>query len=162
MEHVLETEFEVPLAQDEVFGFFSRAENLQRITPAQLRFEIITPLPIEMRPGALIDYRLRLLGFSFGWRTVISRYEPPHFFVDQQLRGPYRLWIHTHTFESTGSGTRIHDHVRYRLPLYPLGEPAHPIVRMQLRRIFAFRQKAVVDALTEPAPGNQPSRSPPG
>ncbi|MCU0235224.1 MAG: SRPBCC family protein, partial [Thermoanaerobaculales bacterium] len=90
------TELELPLPLAEVFPFFAEARNLERITPGWLRFEVLTPGPIEMRAGALIDYRLRWRGVPLSWRTEIEAWEPPHFFIDRQLRGPYRLWRHQH------------------------------------------------------------------
>ncbi len=129
----------VPRPLEEVFDFFSRAENLQIITPPELDFRIVTPLPIEMAAGTLIDYRLRLQGIRFGWRTEITEWEPPRAFTDEQLRGPYRTWIHRHTFEPVDGGVRMIDEVRWRLPLEPLGAIALPLVRRRLERIFTYR-----------------------
>lgn len=139
-EHVLRAETLVRRPRDEVFGFFAAAENLERLTPPELGFQIVTPTPIAMGVGSLIDYRLRLFGIPFSWRTRISRWDPPTLFTDEQLKGPYRLWVHTHTFADHPDGTLVRDEVRYRLPLFPLGELAYPIVRLQLRRIFAYRR----------------------
>ena len=147
MEHVLEATDVLPLPIERVFEFFSEAANLERITPRELQFEITTPQPITIRQGSLIDYRLRMFGVPFGWQSRITEWNPPHCFVDEQVRGPYGLWIHRHTFESTATGTRIHDRVRYRLPLSPLGDLAYPLVRWQLGRIFACRRRATRELL---------------
>lgn len=144
-EHVLTSELLIRRPRAEVFSFFADAENLEQITPPELRFEITTELPIAMREGAVIDYRLRLFGWPTLWRTLISTWEPETRFVDEQVKGPYALWVHTHTFEETDEGTMVRDHVRYRLPLYPLGEIAYPLVRLQLRRIFAYRRRTLLE-----------------
>jgi ligand-binding SRPBCC domain-containing protein len=105
-----------------------------------------------MEVGTLIEYRLRLFGFPFAWTTRISRWEPGRCFVDEQIRGPYARWVHTHTFEDAGGGTIVRDEVRYWLPLYPFGEVVHPLVRRQLRRIFAFRADRLRDLFRAPQP----------
>ena len=92
-----------------VFDFFSKAENLDLLTPKWLRFEIVTPLPIEMKTGALIDYRLRLHGIRIRWRTQIALWDPPFRFVDAQVKGSYKLWIHEHSFEEKNGGTIVHE-----------------------------------------------------
>ena len=136
----------IPLPIERVFPFFADAANLERVTPPELRFQILSPLPIVMKPGALIEYRLRLSGVPFRWTTRIVEWDPPRGFVDEQLRGPYALWVHTHTFEPKGSETVIRDEVRYRLPFSPLGDLALPFVRGQIQRIFDYRATAVAAA----------------
>jgi ligand-binding SRPBCC domain-containing protein len=143
--HLLERTQLVPRPRAEVFAFFADAGNLERLTPGFLRFQILTPAPIEMRPGALIDYRLSLFGVGFGWRTEIQAFVPGERFVDVQLRGPYARWHHTHTFaDAPGGATLIGDRVEYALPLGPLGEVAHAlVVRRQLDTIFEHRRRII-------------------
>lgn len=142
--HVLQRAQHLPGTPEEVFRFFADAFNLERITPPWLRFRVLTPAPVEMRAGTLLEYRLRLHGLPVRWLTRIDAWEPPHRFVDLQLRGPYRLWHHTHTFEPDGDGTLMRDVVRYALPLGPLGAGAHAaFVRRDVARIFDFRRAEV-------------------
>jgi ligand-binding SRPBCC domain-containing protein len=149
MTYRLQTDVTLDRPLDAVFAFFSDAGNLEAITPPELRFEILTPRPIAMHRDTRIDYRLRLYGIPFRWRTRISVWEPGVRFVDEQESGPFGLWIHEHRFEAvTPSSTRIRDEVRYALPFEPLGRLAHPIVRSRLDHIFAYRE-ARVRALLE-------------
>lgn len=151
--HVLERTQLVRRPVDEVFAFFSEAHNLETITPPELRFEILTPGQIEMRPGAIIDYRLRLHGVPVRWRTEIAVWEEGRRFVDVQRRGPYALWEHTHEFEAVDEGTLVRDRVRYRLPLGPLGRLAHRLwVRRNVERIFDIR-RAAIERLLGPVSG---------
>jgi ligand-binding SRPBCC domain-containing protein len=135
----------VPAPRAEVFAFFADAHNLEAITPDFLRFRVITPGPIRMAPGALIEYRLSLYGLGFGWRTRIDAWEPSTRFVDVQLSGPYRSWRHTHRFEDApGGGTRVSDRIEYELPFGALGSLAHALfVERALRRIFDHRQERI-------------------
>ena len=143
--HELQREQVLPGPPDEVFPFFADARNLEAITPPLLRFRVLTPEPIEMRVGTHIQYRLRLRGVPVNWHTTIQAWEPPHRFVDVQVRGPYALWHHTHTFEPTADGaTLMGDHVRYAIGFGPLGELAHRLlVRRDLAAIFDFRRETL-------------------
>jgi ligand-binding SRPBCC domain-containing protein len=143
--HVLERVQRLPGTPAEVFPFFGDAANLEAITPAWLGFRIVTPPPIAMGPGTLIEYRLRLHGVPLRWLTRIEAWEPGARFVDRQVRGPYAHWHHTHEFAPDGAGgTLMRDVVRYALPLGPLGELARRLfVARDLDRIFAFRAEAV-------------------
>ena len=145
----IQTSVWLPRPPEEVFPFFAEARNLEAITPPFLRFEVLTPAPIEMRVGALIDYRLRLRGVPIRWRTRITAWEPNRRFVDEQLRGPYRLWHHDHTFEAERGGTRCHDHVTYAPPGGPiLGSLVNRlVVRRDVERIFAYRQTRLNELL---------------
>lgn len=143
-EYVLRRQQLIPRRVEETFPFFADAGNLEIITPPWLRFHIVTPRPIAMKSGTLIDYRLKWHGVPITWRTEISDWEPPFRFVDQQIRGPYRLWHHTHLFEPVEDGTLMTDIVRYRLPLGWLGTIAHTAwVRADLEAIFDYRQEEI-------------------
>jgi len=145
--HVLQRSQTVTAPLDEVFAFFARPENLAEITPPGLDFAILTPSPIAMRPGTLVDYVVKVGGLPVRWRTLITTYEPPHRFVDEQILGPYSFWHHTHTFAALpGGGTRLGDTVRYGLPLGPLGDVVHAlVVRRQLAGIFDHRRRVIAD-----------------
>lgn len=146
--HELRRTQQLPGPPEKVFGFFGDASNLEAITPPLLGFEIVTPRPIEMRVGALISYRLKVHGVPLGWLTSIQVWDPPHRFVDQQVKGPYALWHHTHTFEPSGDGTLMTDIVRYAIGFGPAGELAHRlVVRSDLEAIFAYRAARVPELL---------------
>lgn len=147
--HRLEREQFLPRPPDEAFEFFSDAHNLEAITPPSLRFRIVTPGPIEMREGTLIEYRLRLRGLPLRWLTRIDAWEPGRRFVDRQLHGPYRVWHHTHSFEPAGGGTMMRDVVRYALPLGAVGGLVNLLaVRRELDHIFDFRREAIAARLS--------------
>lgn len=144
-EHILEREQIIRRPRVEVFEFFADAVNLERITPPELQFHIVTPQPIEVKKGTLIDYELKLRGFPITWKTEITQWNPPRDFVDTALRSPYKQWIHLHTFEDGAhpGETIMKDLVRYRLPLEPLGDIAHFYVKKELSYIFDYRRRAV-------------------
>lgn len=140
MVYTLQREQRLPQPIEQVFAFFADAGNLEAITPPWLRFQILTPRPIAMAPGALIDYRLRWHGMPIRWTTRIDRWEPPMRFCDVQLQGPYLLWEHEHTFEPCEAGTRMFDVVRYATRFGVLGRLADRlIVRSDLDAIFDYR-----------------------
>ncbi|HEU4461115.1 MAG TPA: SRPBCC family protein [Solirubrobacterales bacterium] len=151
--HILERRQRIGRPIAEVFAFYGDARNLERITPPWLGFEVTTPGPVEMGEGALIEYRLRLHRAPVRWRTRIELWEPPHRFVDAQIKGPYSLWEHTHTFEEDGAGaTVIEDRVRYSIPFGPLGDLADRLlVQRDLRQIFDYRREAVARELATAA-----------
>ena len=134
----------VPAPRHEVFEFFSLAQNLELLTPEFLKFRIVTPLPIVMQQGALIEYRIGLGGLPMSWLTEIQEWAPNDRFVDMQLRGPYRYWNHLHEFRDAEGGTQMRDRVDYELPFGPLGSAAHElVVQRLLRKIFDYRIAAV-------------------
>jgi ligand-binding SRPBCC domain-containing protein len=136
---------------DDVFAFFADAANLEALTPRFLRFRILTPLPMEMKTGAQIIYRLRLFGVPMTWRTRITDWQPGKRFVDEQESGPYALWRHTHEFEAQGNSTLMRDVVEYKEPLGPLGTVAHHLfVRRTVEKIFDFRREALGPLLDRP------------
>ncbi len=128
----------------EVFAFFADAKNLETITPPWLGFQILSPEPIAMAPGTRIEYRIRWHWFPMRWITEIRSWDPPVGFMDVQLRGPYRLWEHTHTFQAVEGGTQMRDVVRYALRFGLLGRMAHGwFVKADLERIFDYRASKV-------------------
>lgn len=144
-----QSELWLPVPPGKLFPFFADAANLQTLTPPWLNFKILTPLPIDLREGALINYRLRVHGVPVRWRTRINVWQPPHRFVDEQLRGPYRQWIHEHTFEPREGGTLARDLIKYAVPFDFL---VHRFfVRRDVEKIFAFRTQALQKRFSRPA-----------
>lgn len=137
----------LPAPRHELFPFFADAANLERLTPAFLRFRLTTATPVAMRAGALIQYRLRLRGVPLRWTTEITQWEPPHLFVDTQLKGPYSKWVHAHTFEEQDGGTLVRDDVEYALPgpWFLTRAVNELLVAPDTTRIFEFRHRALID-----------------
>ncbi len=153
MLHTLRRRQWLPRGLRETFAFFERPENLPRITPPWLAFRVVTPPPIPMRRGATIDYRVRVLGWPRRWRAVISEYDPPFSFRDEQVIGPYRRWDHRHLFSEADGGTMIEDVVTYEPPFGPLGTLLDRLViRRQLRDIFDYRRREIERLLLEGVP----------
>lgn len=126
---------------EEVFAFFSKAENLNLLTPEKLHFKILTPLPIKMEKNTLIDYKIRLGGVTFKWRTEITEWEPPHRFVDVQLKGPYKIWIHEHSFKANGESTIMTDTVNYLSKGWFMEPLIHKLfVKKRLEEILDYRE----------------------
>jgi ligand-binding SRPBCC domain-containing protein len=135
------TELWLPRPREEVFAFFADAANLDAITPPWVHFHTVTPAPIDMRPGTLIDHKLRIHGFPIRWRSRITVWEPPARFVDEQVRGPYRVWRHEHVFEERDAGTLVRDHVHYAVPFDFL---VHKLfVQRDVEKIFAHRTETL-------------------
>jgi ligand-binding SRPBCC domain-containing protein len=143
-EHILKRKQIIERPREEVFDFFADAGNLEHITPPELQFHIITPQPIDIKKGTLIEYQLNLRGFPVKWKTEITQWNPPHDFVDTALKSPYRQWIHLHKFDVSENGeTIMEDVVRYRLPFEPLGNLAHWFVKKELNYIFDYRRRVI-------------------
>lgn len=127
---------------EKVFDFFSKAENLNVLTPPSLHFKILTPTPFEMKAGTLIDYRIKMFGIPFKWRTKITHWQPTEQFIDSQIKGPYVKWIHSHTFEIQGDGILMHDTVEYACPGW-IFEPIifNLVIKNALEDIFSYRNE---------------------
>lgn len=136
----------IPVPIETAFQFFSKPENLDRITPPWLDFQILTPLPVELRSGTLLHYRLKLHGIPVKWQTQIVEWNPPFHFVDLQLRGPYRKWVHTHTFVEKDNGTVIEDNVTYAVPGFFLEPLINKwFVEPDIIRIFEYRRNQLTE-----------------
>jgi ligand-binding SRPBCC domain-containing protein len=135
----------------EVFPFFANAENLNTVTPPWLNFEILTPLPIEMKVGTIVDYRLRLHGLPIRWRSQVTEWDPPNKFTDVQIHGPYRIWKHEHFFTAEGTRTRMTDRVEYAVPGWIFAPMVHSLfVRGDLQKIFDYREQKFVEIFSQP------------
>jgi ligand-binding SRPBCC domain-containing protein len=138
--HQLQTEIWLPQPRERIFEFFADPGNLERLTPAWLRFRIVTK-PREIAEGVLLDYKLRIHGFPIQWQSQITEWHPPHRFVDRQTKGPYRLWLHEHTFHERDGGTAVGDSVQYAVPGGTIVQRL--LVAPEVRRIFEYRQKVL-------------------
>jgi ligand-binding SRPBCC domain-containing protein len=140
--HTLTKETVVNRPLKEVFDFFSKAENLNEITPPDMQFQILTPLPINIQKGTLIDYKIKVNGIPFKWKTLISTWEPPYRFVDEQLKGPYNTWIHEHTFEERDGKTYMKDVVKFKSPGWILEPLINSLfIEKKVKGIFEYREK---------------------
>jgi ligand-binding SRPBCC domain-containing protein len=136
----------IPAPVGEVFSFFNAAENLNLITPPWLYFKILTPLPVIMKKNTLINYSIKFLGFRTTWRTEIKVWQPPDRYVDRQIKGPFRVWEHTHLFKEKGEGTQMEDVIRYAVPGFVFSPLIHFLfVRPRLDKIFAFREMSILE-----------------
>ena len=144
-------ESDVRLARplDEVFPFFAEAQNLERLTPPWLQFQVLSPQPVEMRVGAVIDYRLRVHGIPLRWRSEIVCWEPPHRFIDEQTRGPYRRWVHEHRFHEEDGAVVASDRVEYAVPGGALVNWL--FVKRDMERIFAYRRAKLQRLFGQPS-----------
>ena len=140
----IETSQYIKRSLTKVFDYFSRPENLAEITPSDLNFRILTPQPLEMKQGTIIDYTITLFKIPVHWRTLITTYEPPFKFVDEQIKGPYSLWHHTHFFKEVPGGVEIHDTVCYSIPFGFFGRLLHAIwIKKDLEYIFEYRKNVI-------------------
>jgi ligand-binding SRPBCC domain-containing protein len=137
---VLDRRLWLPAPPARVFEFFVDAANLERLTPPALRFEMLTPGPLVLALGSRLEFRLRVHGLPLSWQSEITRLEPPALFVDEQPRGPYRLWLHQHLFEPRDGGTAVRDYVRWSVPLASV---LRPWVERDLARIFDYRAEVL-------------------
>jgi len=144
--HFLTTTTVINKTLSEVFEFFSNAENLNKITPPDMQFKILTPLPIIIKKGTLIDYKIKVNGIPFNWQTEITEWEPNKRFIDKQLKGPYRVWIHEHTFEEKDGKTIMNDHVQFLSPGWFLEPIINKLfIEKKLKGIFAYREKILTN-----------------
>lgn len=145
-EHIFQTQLLIESDIHSVFDFFQKAENLELITPPWLQFRIVSPPPYDSFAGKLFEYKLKIHGFPVMWKSIISIWEPPYRFVDEQLKGPYKKWVHEHRFESTPYGVLMTDTVNYKLPFGVLGDIVRYIkVQKDIQEIFAYRNQIILD-----------------
>jgi ligand-binding SRPBCC domain-containing protein len=142
--HTFQSEIVINAPRREVFSFFSKAENLEKLTPNWLQFKILTNLPIEIKKGSLIDYRLKFYGIPIKWKTEITLWDPPSRFIDTQLKGPYRTWIHEHRFIDMNDCTKMIDSVTYQAPGGLFSSIIVKLfVKNSVNKIFDFRSRII-------------------
>ncbi len=143
--HVINTEQELPISIDEAWEFFSTPVNLEKLTPNNLRFKILTCSHNKMVEGQIISYKIRLMPLVWmNWVTEITRVEHKSYFIDDQRSGPYKIWHHRHTFTETENGVLMQDQVHYLLPFGIIGKIVHLLfVKAQLKRIFEYRKETL-------------------
>jgi uncharacterized protein len=139
----------VPFSRSQVFSFFSKAENLEILTPPWLNFHILDKSTPEIAKETLINYQLKIHGVPVKWRTLIKEWNPDSSFVDFQLKGPYRKWHHLHTFEKVPGGTLISDDVTFEIPGWIFGKLLLPLVKTDVQKIFNYRQKRIKELAAE-------------
>jgi len=146
--YFLKSSIWLPAPRDRVFRFFGDPKNLQQITPQWLHFTVVRASSPEIGAGTVLDYKLRLRGVPIRWQSEITAWEPPLRFIDEQRRGPYRIWIHQHLFTEKDGGTQVEDLVEYAAPG---GRLVHRfLVRPDLEKIFAFRGQALQTLFRNP------------
>ncbi|GAB4175444.1 MAG: SRPBCC family protein [Calditrichia bacterium] len=144
VEHIYQNEIFLPATLEQAFAFFQNVQNLAKITPPWVHFEIITPPPLDIYEGREYEYKLKVNGIPMHWKTLISVWEPPHRFVDVQLKGPYKTWVHEHSFFERENGVLMIDTVRYQLPLGFIGELIHIMqVKKFIKQIFEYRNQII-------------------
>lgn len=152
--HRFETQVWLPQPRDLIFEFFANPNNLERLTPAWLHFEILTRPNREILRGTLLDYRLRIRGIPLRWQSEIVSWEPPSYFVDRQTRGPYSLWVHQHTFTEMNNGTLVGDRVEYAVPGGWIVQRF--LIAPDLERIFQHRHRVLKEIFSGPGPAAAP------
>jgi ligand-binding SRPBCC domain-containing protein len=144
----LQTQLWLPQPRDKIFAFFADPRNLDRLTPAWLKFHTETLDTSKISRGAMLNYRLRIHGIPIRWQSEISAWDPPDGFIDRQVKGPYALWIHQHTFAESSGGTMVGDDVEYAVPGGALVQKF--LVAHDLARIFAYRH-CVLEEIFNPS-----------
>ncbi|MEE2822392.1 MAG: SRPBCC family protein [Acidobacteriota bacterium] len=158
--YYLKTEMELSQSRERVFSFFSDVHNLELITPRWLHFKVLTPGHVVIDEGTLIDYRLWIRGAPIRWQSIITLWDPPYRFVDEQVRGPYQHWIHEHYFREKKVGTEKMDRLQsHRLLTSVVDRVEYMhfggglfnrwVVAPDLERIFSYRKSKLQSVLND-------------